>query len=285
MDEKTVTVATADGIELQVYRWSPKGEPRAAIQVQHGLAEHAGRYRRFATALTAAGYLVYAPDSRGAGRSAQGDYGNWGPLSWPGWVDDLARLNFRIKKDNPGLPIALFGHSMGSFASQQYALTHSGDIAALILCGSTDPGGLVDLLGAPEPADLSSFNAGFENRTGFEWLSRDPVEVDAYVADQACGWQGKPFTGMDSLRATSDPAEVGHIRTDLPILLISGDRDPVAGPDALGPQVVADRYRSAGITDVTCTLYSAARHELLNETNREEVTADVLRFLDRTVGR
>lgn len=285
MLETTVTVATADGIDLETYRWAPADAPRAAVQIQHGLAEHAGRYRRFAEALTAHGYVVYAPDSRGAGRSARGDYGNWGPDNWPGWVDDLGRLNARIRVDHPGLPVALFGHSMGSFAAQQYLLEHSADVDAVVLSGSTDVAGLVDLLGAPEPADLSAFNAGFEQRTGFEWLSRDPAEVDAYVADPACGWQGGPFVGMETLRPASDPAVVARVRADLPILLISGDRDPVAGPDAAGPGFVAERYRAAGVRDVTVLLYPDARHELLNETNREEVTGDILAFLERTVGR
>lgn len=284
MQESTIIVPTNDGIDLQVYRWAPDAPPRAAVQVQHGLAEHAARYRRFAEALTGAGYLVYAPDGRGSGRTAKGDYGNWGPDNWPGWVADLGRLNERIRNDNPGLPIALFGHSMGSFATQQYLLDHSDSVGAAILSGSTDVAGLVDLLGAPEPADLSSFNAGFEQRTGFEWLSRDADEVDKYVADPACGWQGQPFKGMDTLRAASDPAEVARVRAGLPIFIFSGDLDPVAGPDAIGPKVVADRYVDVGVKDVMLKLYPQGRHEMLNETNRDEVTADVIAFLDRTVG-
>ena len=102
MQENTITVTTADGIELQTFRWAPEGSPRAVVQVQHGLAEHAARYRRFGRALTGAGYLVYAPDGRGSGRTAAGRYGQWGPDGWPGWVDDLARLNARIRQDNPG---------------------------------------------------------------------------------------------------------------------------------------------------------------------------------------
>lgn len=284
MQETTITVPTADGIQLQTYRWAPDAAPRAVVQVQHGLGEHAARYRRFAEALTTAGYLVYAPDGRGSGRTAGGDYGNWGPDNWPGWVDDVARLTARIREDNPEARIALFGHSMGSFATQQFLLDHSDAVDAVVLCGSTDVSGLVDVLAAPEPADLSSFNAGFEPRTGFEWLSRDAAEVDAYVADPACGWQGQVFTGMEGLRAASDPDAVARVRRDLPILVISGDRDPVGGPDAAGPRAVAERYRGVGVLDVELILYPEARHELLNETNRDEVTADVLEFLSRTVG-
>lgn len=283
MEESTISVPTADGIELQTYRWAPEGEPKAIVQVQHGLGEHAGRYRRFGEALADAGYLVYAPDGRGSGRTAQGDYGNWGPNGWPGWVDDLTQLHSRIRADNPGKKLALFGHSMGSFASQQWLLDHSGDIDALVLSGTTDPAGLVPLLDTEEPADLSAFNAAFENRTGFEWLSRDEAEVDKYVADEACGFEAQPFAGIATLAAASDPAQVAKVRPDLPILLVSGDADPINGAGA-AVHAVGQRYRDAGVGDVTVTIYPEARHELLNETNRDEVTTEILAFLDRTIG-
>lgn len=280
--ETTITFRSGDDIEIQTYRWAPDGPPRAVVQVQHGLGEHAGRYRRFAEALTAAGYLVYAPDGRGSGRTAQGRYGEWGPDGWPGWVDDLDRLNARIRQDEPGLPLALFGHSMGSFASQQYLLDHSADVDAVVLSGTTEASGLADLLGGDEPADLSAFNAGFEPRTGFEWLSRDEAEVDKYVADEGCGFAAAPFVGIETLRRTADPDALDRIRKDLPILLVSGDADPLAAGGA-AVELVGQRYRDHGLRDVTVRLYPGARHELLNETNRDEVTADVIAFLDRTL--
>jgi alpha-beta hydrolase superfamily lysophospholipase len=283
MQETTLTVATADGIELQTFRWAPEGATRAVVQVQHGLAEHAARYRRFGQALAAAGYLVYAPDGRGSGRTAAGRYGQWGPDGWPGWVDDLARLNARIKQDNPGLKVALFGHSMGSFASQQYVLDHSADIDALVLSGTTEVSGLAAMLDSDAPADLSAFNAPFENRTGYEWLSRDESEVDAYVADEACGFAAPKLTGIATVAQAADPERLAGIRADLPILLVSGTDDPLAGGGA-AVELVAQRYRDAGVRDVQAILYPGARHELLNETNRDEVTAEVLAFLDRTVG-
>jgi alpha-beta hydrolase superfamily lysophospholipase len=283
MQENSITVATADGIELQTFRWAPEGSPRAVVQVQHGLAEHAARYRRFGQALTSAGYLVYAPDGRGSGRTAAGRYGEWGPDGWPGWVEDLARLNTRIRQDNPALKVALFGHSMGSFASQQYVLDHSADIDALVLSGTTEVSGLAAMLDSDAPADLSAFNAPFENRTGYEWLSRDESEVDAYVADEACGFAAPKLTGIATVAQAADPERLAGIRADLPILLVSGTDDPLAGGGA-AVELVAQRYRDAGVRDVQAILYPGARHELLNETNRDEVTADVLAFLDRTVG-
>ncbi|MFV0457165.1 MAG: alpha/beta hydrolase [Actinomycetales bacterium] len=278
MDESTFTFTTADGIALHCYLWAPDGPPRAAVQIQHGLAEHAGRYRRFARALTDAGYLVYAPDARGSGVSAAGKYGAWGELGWAGWVDDIARLNARIHTDNPGLAIGLIGHSMGSFATQQYLLKHSADVTAVVLSGTSDPAGIAALLDVDEAADLSTFNEPFEHRTGFEWLSRDQAEVDAYVADEACGWSAPPPRGIGALAAAADPTLLSRIRSNLPILLVSGDADPIAN-SGLAVEVVAGRYSDAGLADIEVHLYPQARHELLNETNRDEVTGDILAFL------
>lgn len=282
MQESTTTVATRDGQQLHTYRWAPDDDPRAVVQVQHGLAEHAGRYRRFAEALTAAGYLVYAADARGSGRSATDGYGAWGPDGWPGWVDDVARLTARIRQDEPDLPLGLFGHSMGSFATQQHLLDHSGDVDAAVLSGSTDVGWLVPVLDADEPADLSVFNAPFEHRTGFEWLSRDEAEVDAYVADPACGWEAPPLDDIATLAAAADPERVAGVRDDLPLLIVSGTDDPLAQGGA-AIEALAEQYRRAGLGDVQVELYPGARHEVLNETNRDEVTADVVAFLDRTL--
>lgn len=283
MNETTISVESNDGIALQTYRWAPDGKPRAVVQLQHGLAEHAARYHRFAAALTEAGYLVYGPDGRGSGRTAHGNFGDWGPDGWPGWVEDLDCLNRRIRADQPGLKVALFGHSLGSFASQQYVLDHSADIDAMVLSGTSDVGPMSAQRAGDKPFDLSDFNAPFDHRTGYEWLSRDEAEVDAYVADPACGFVAPPFKGIESRARCSDPEQVAYVRAGLPILLISGDADPLAGGGAL-IKAVADRYHAAGVTDVTTRLYPQGRHEMLNETNRDEVTADILSFLDRTVG-
>ncbi len=131
------------------------------------------------------------------------------------------------------------------------------------------------------PAGLAAFNAGFEHRTGYEWLSRDAAEVDAYVADPWCGWD-VPEDGIPSLFAPAprlaDPAQLARIRSDLPILIASGDADPLAAGGVLLEQL-GQRYRDAGVADVTVKLYPAARHEILNETNRGEVTGDVVAWL------
>ena len=206
MKEDSIEFESRDGIRIQAWRWAPEGTPRGVVQVQHGLGEHGARYRRFGEALTAAGYLVVAPDGRGSGRTAAGRYGHWGRDGWPGWVDDLVQLNRRIRQDHPGMKLALVGHSMGSFATQQFLLDHSAEVDAAVLLGSTEVSGIVAMMTAPGPVDLSTLNQGFEHRTGFEWLSRDAAEVDRYCADPACGFVPEPFTGIETLARAADPA-------------------------------------------------------------------------------
>jgi alpha-beta hydrolase superfamily lysophospholipase len=285
MDESTFTFPSSDDTPIHVYRWSPPGEPTAIVQLAHGMGEHAARYRRLAEALTAAGYVVYANDHRGHGRTAgsveaQGDLGAGG---WQALVDDIGRLSAIARGEHPGVPLVVAGHSMGSFALQQYLLDRSDELDGAILTGTS----ALDVIGAgidPDAeVDLSAFNAPFEDRTGYEWLSRDESEVDLYVADEACGFGLDPASTrsmLDGLGPTSDLERLAGIRSDLPILLVSGDADPLAGGGAL-IDTVAQRYRDAGVADVTVHLYPEARHEVVNETNRDEVTADVLAWLER----
>lgn len=290
----TYTVSTlsspADDLTLATYAWEEVVEPKAAVQISHGLAEHAGRYDRLATALNAAGFTVYAHDHRGHGLSASDEVplGNFGAGGWARLVADIATVGRAIEDKNEGLPVFLIGHSMGSFALQQVILDHSEVWAGVVLSGTT----ALDLMAAAmaanpaPPGDLSAFNTGFEHRTGYEWLSRDEAEVDLYVADPLCGFDLAPdtvpqlFSGAARL---ADSSALAGIRKDLPILVVSGDADPLAGGGAL-VETVGQRYRDAGIADLTVRLLPKARHEIFNETNRDEVTELVIAWLDRHVG-
>lgn len=277
--------STADGTRITTYTWAETpGKPAGAVQIAHGLAEHGERYDRFARALNAAGFIVHAVDHRGHGRTAGGKLGDFGSAGFSGLIADVAQFGALLRAQHAGLPLFLFGHSMGSFAAQAAILDHSSTWSGVILSGST----ALDLFAAAmanapadAPAGLAAFNAGFEHRTGYEWLSRDAAEVDAYVADPWCGWD-MPEDVIPSLFAPAprlaDPAQLARIRSDLPILIASGDADPLAAGGALLQQL-GQRYRDAGVADVTVKLYPAARHEILNETNREEVTRDVVRWL------
>jgi alpha-beta hydrolase superfamily lysophospholipase len=278
-------LSAADGTQVFTYAWADvTGTPAGVVQIAHGLAEHGDRYDRFAKALNAAGFLVHAVDHRGHGRTAHGRLGDFGPAGFAGLVADVAQFGAALRERHGRLPLFMLGHSMGSFAAQAAIVDHASTWSGVVLSGST----ALDVLAAgmanapaDAPTGLAAFNAGFEHRTGYEWLSRDAAEVDAYVADPWCGWD-VPDDVIPSLFAPAprlaDPAMLARIRSDLPILIASGDADPLAGGGAL-LQVLGQRYRDAGLADVTVTLYPAARHEILNETNRGEVTADIVAWL------
>jgi alpha-beta hydrolase superfamily lysophospholipase len=211
--------------------------------------------------------------------------GGFGAAGWSGLVADLVALSEQLRSDRPDLGLFLVGHSMGSFALQEALLDYSDLYAGVVLSGTT----ALDLLAANLDAsgevsgDLSAFNAGFEHRTGYEWLSGDEAEVDKYVADPLSGFTLDAATIptlFGSAARLADPEMLARIRPDLPILLVSGDADPLAGGGRL-VEIAGQRYRDAGVTDVTVRLFSGARHEIFNETNREEVTDYVIDWLGR----
>ncbi|NYG57098.1 alpha-beta hydrolase superfamily lysophospholipase [Nocardioides daedukensis] len=269
-----------DDIALTTYAWNGAAEPRGVVQIAHGLAEHSARYDRLATALNAAGYLVRATDHRGHGESITDVPGDFGPAGFDGLISDVAAYGAHVRAELPELPLFLIAHSMGSFAAQAVMLEHSEQYAGVVLSGSTT----LDVLAAgmaesEEPAGLEAFNAGFENRTGYEWLSRDEAEVDVYVADPLCGFELPDATVPAIFSPAARVADPATVRNDLPVLVTSGNADPLAGGGQL-IELLGQRYREAGLTDVTVKLYDQARHEIFNETNRDEVTADVIAWLD-----
>ena len=278
-------VSSADGIEIATYRWTDvDGEPKGAVQIAHGLAEHGARYDRFATALNVAGFLAFATDHRGHGRTGGDHLGEFGAVGFDGLIADVAEYGSRVAADHPTLPLFLFGHSMGSFASQSVIVDHSNQYAGVVLSGSTALDALAAGMAESEgPVGLEAFNVGFEHRTGYEWLSRDEAEVDAYVADPWCGFDVPDETIpllFGAAAHLADPSVVARIRHDLPILVTSGSDDPLAGGGQL-VELLGQRYRDAGLNDVTVTVYPGGRHEILNELNRDEVTADIIDWLSR----
>ncbi|MEM9135178.1 MAG: alpha/beta fold hydrolase [Actinomycetota bacterium] len=239
-----------------------------------------------AEALNGAGNVVYAKDHRGHGRTAASldSLGDLGPGGWPGLMSDIAELAAIATGEHQGLPLVMIGHSMGSFALQQYLLDHSAELAGAVLSGSS----AIDVIAAGiDPAqdvDLSAFNAPFEPaRTDYDWLSRDHDEVDAYIADEYCGFgvDAAAAAGMlEGLSDCADPERLGGISSGLPIYLVSGVADPLAGGGEL-IELVASRYREAGVDDVTVALYPEARHEVFNETNRDEIVAAMIGWIGR----
>ena len=276
---------SADGTRVACFHWPATARAVGIVQIAHGMGEHALRYAGAADTLAGAGFHVYANDHRGhgktAGRHKLGDFGRDG---WDGLVADMVTLSKRAKSESDGLPLILFGHSMGSFAAQQYVLDHSDLLAGLVLSGSAAADRLI--VRTDDAPDLTQINAAFEPaRTPFDWLSRDPIEVDKYIADPFCGFgvsKEAMITMGRSLPRTVDPKEIARIDKGLPIYIFAGDKDPVnADLERLKP--VAERYRAAGIKNVVEKYYKDGRHEMLNETNRDEVLSDLLTWLKRVV--
>jgi alpha-beta hydrolase superfamily lysophospholipase len=284
------TFAARDGVDIVAYRWEPAGPPRGIVQLAHGMGEHVLRYGPLAHALTARGYLVVGQDHRGHGASAASDaeLGAIGPHGWTELVHDIHLLADLLHREHPGLPLAMVAHSMGSFATQQYLLEHSDEVSAVALTGTAVLDLIEPALDLTQPLSLAVFNAAFEPaRTDFDWLSRDEAQVDAYLADPLCGF-GLDMDGTKAMfaaaRPLADPGAVAAIRTDLPLYVAVGEQDPVNGQLALVHALI-ERYRTAGLDNITLRTYPGARHEVFNETNRAEVVADLLSWLDRTLPR
>lgn len=279
------------GVEIATYWW-PIAEPSGAVVISHGASEHGRRYDRFAQALNAAGFAVVAIDHRGHGNTAAATgVGKMGPGGADAVIDDLHELRGQLADSVGDVPMFLFGHSMGALFGLAYLTKHSDGLRAAVLCGfPADPNG-VDALGEAlsgaavgdmrdEPfGGLSANNAAFdEPRTPYDWLSRDDAEVDRYIADPQCG-DDHPLTlgyiadffGLVS-RAVG---ELDAIRC--PVFVIAGDQDPAAG---MGAHATAlhESLRGAGATS-DVRVYEDARHELLNETNRDEITTDIIDWL------
>lgn len=293
-----------DGTPLCVHHWSSAGAPRAVLMIAHGMAEHAGRYGRFAQALNRAGFEVYAHDQRGHGRTAeQTGTGHFADTDgWQKVLRDLSTLNHRIRQQHPDTPIFLLGHSLGSYLSLAYLMQHSCSLRGAILSGSDrqparqyrsaallarferwrlGPSGRSALI---ERLSFGAFNRAFRpNRTRFDWLSRDPQEVDRYLADPLCGFRCSNQLWvdlLDGLARISAPGALDQIAEQLPLLVIGGARDPVSQGTRL--QRLARALADAG-NPVELKIYPDARHELLNESNRDEVTNDLIDWLNRTL--
>lgn len=294
-----------DGHLVELNTWRGDADPRAVIQILHGLAEHVQRYDRFAKACTAKGFTVVGHNHRGHGKQPpDGLLGHFSDQDgWSRVIDDAQTVSNEIKRDYPKTPLVLFGHSMGSYIAQSFVMRKSPDIDALILSGSTWPNRqelrLARLLarimkwfrGTRTPSRLfdemlfKKYNQRFApNRTAFDWLSRDDAEVDRYVSDPLCGTRStnglwlELFTALLEISTASALAKVSE---SLPILITGGALDPVGGAKALAR--LAAEYEASGHANVTLKLYSEGRHEMLNEINRDEVTEDLLAWIDRAI--
>lgn len=297
-------LTAGDGHRIPFRHW-PVANARAVVHIVHGMAEHSGCYADVAQAFNAAGYAVLAHDHRCHGQAvSDGALGNTSmQQNWAGVLADMAVVNTAVRELHPELPLILLGHSMGSFIAQDFAQNHPDRLNLLLLEGSsyeapwfTRIAGLIGRLETWRQGDqgrsriidslsFGGFNKVFKNpRTAFDWLSRDTAFVDAYCADPLCGFQlsnGYWRDFVQGLNALYQPEAMRRIRSDLPIYLFAGDQDPV-GHKGRGVVRLAQAYQTVvGSRDVTLRLYPEARHDVLHETNRDEVMIDLLGWIGR----
>ena len=297
--DESVLVAE-DGHNIHLQTWMPAGDARGVIQMLHGLGEHIGRYDRFARAAVARGFVVYGHDHRGHGRS-EGERGYFADEDgWNKVIEDVRIVNDRIAETHATMPVVMLGHSMGSFIAQSFAMHYGERLQGLLLSGSSWPqrvqllpgrllakleslrvgkrgnSALINALG------FSAFNRPFRPvRTEMDWLSRDEAEVDRYIADPLCGG---PFTCglwldfLGGLFELGSDSALTRIPAGLPLLITGGSVDPVGGDK--GMTRLAMHYMQTMHQRVKLKIYPDGRHEMLNETNRDEVTADWLEWIE-----
>ena len=300
------------GATLQLYEWLPDRKPSAIVHLLHGMAEHAGRYERFARALAAAGYAAIAHDHRGHGGTDAPDaaLGHFGRApnaasTWELVVADTLAVNAHIRDRFDRTPIVVFGHSMGAIAALSYAITHSGTAEGVAVWnveiartpvlavfrtflkgermfkGSDVPSAFAEKL------TFDAWNREFApNRTPFDWLSRDEGEVDAYVADPRCGFPvtiGSWLAILAGVRFCAAEVNLEGLPRDKHVHLLAGSADPCSrhgkAIEALGA-----RMSALNVRDVSTTILDSARHEALNEIDRDRTIDAFIEWLDERFG-
>ncbi len=303
---ETVYQVMSDGVSIARYEWRPATQPRAVILIVHGMAEHALRYDSFAKKACDLGIAVFASDHRGHGKTARSKADLGFLADKDGFfrvVEDQRELVAEIRKGYPNIPVIILGHSFGSFVSQNYIENYSDTVSACILSGSAGPNPslafgrfIVNImclfLGRRKRSALldkmsfGSFNDSIENhKTEYDWLSRDEAEVQKYIDDEFCGFScttGFYQDLMRGLKKTHSPKEMAKISTKLPVLMISGDADPVSNNGKTLKKLL-EIYKNNSLQDVQLKLYEGGRHEILNETNKEEVINDVFAWIEERI--
>ncbi|MUV39126.1 Acylglycerol lipase [Lentibacillus sp. JNUCC-1] len=300
--EQTFWLTMEDETDIFIRKWAPDHSeiPRAIVQLSHGMVEHIGRYDAFARFLTSNGFIVYGNDHRGHGLTGekQGLLGHFADED--GFVktsDDLSVITEYIQEEHPNVPIFLFGHSMGSFLARHLIQTNSDAYKGVVLSGTgfhTETAArfaknLAEVLPAKNESKLlnklvfGSYNRKIPgNKTTFDWLSRDKTAVQAFIDDPLTGAipTAKFFHDlMTGLEMIHNRSRNQMIRKDLPMLIVSGDADPV-GHYETGVWKTAELYTEAGLNDVMTMLFEDARHELLQETNHQDVYEAMLRWFN-----
>jgi len=298
-----------DGAALYVHRWLPDndGDIRAVVHIAHGLSEHGARYAEVAQFLTDSGIAVFANDHRGHGRTAadSDEMGHFAATDgWGRIAKDLVQISSEQKRQYSDRPLILLGHSLGAYLAQQMAYEQGDLFDAIAMSGLNGKVSPLVAIGKwiakferlrlgqrgrsrfLNSLSFDGFNKPFApNRTPFDWLSRDAVEVDRYVQDPWCGFIATTQTWVDFLNAILEIARPENrmcVPKDLPLYLFSGHRDPVSD-FGNGLETLVTAYHGHGVRTVRHRLYADARHELFNELNRAEVFDDLLDWLEQDV--
>jgi alpha-beta hydrolase superfamily lysophospholipase len=272
------------GVEIMFYEW-PVAEPKAVIQIAHGLGEHARRYDAMAATLNKAGFSVYADDHRGHGQTGVKQLenkqikrlGNLGPGGMAATYKQVADFSKLIKAENPNRPFVLLGHSWGSFIAQKIVNKYSDMYDAVILSGSalTMPGYLAT-------GDFNKVWKKLPGSTGYEWLSRDVEIQNKFVADPLTflAAAAQVLGVKNSLLMFGKPSK--DVRRDLPILVQVGEADPIGGE--YSNKALVEAYRkNAGIEDIELYVYHECRHEIYNELNKEAIIDDLVTWVNQRV--
>ena len=297
--EQETPLASPSGATVSMRHQPAEGAPRGIVLLSHGLAEHSARYRPLALYFARRGYAVYGFDHRGHGHTTAPD-APLGRFAWRGGearlLQDLATVRERARADNPGLPLILFGHSKGGMIAARAAEAEPAAYAGLCIWNShLNPGvaGRIGLLvlkaerffkGSDVPSrfgPLFTFETWAKSvkdrKTDFDWLSRDEVEVQTYIADPLCGFDCSVSLWIDLIGMARDAGrDLDRLPKTLPVNLVGGGQDP-ATDQAKAMTWLADRLRARNITNVHLTIYPEMRHETLNEFGREramEMLAD-----------
>ena len=303
MKTKEFSFKSATGVcRIHGCEFLPEGEVRAVVIIHHGMAEHINRYADYVKHLTDIGYAVFMHDMANHGKSNQKTelLGYFGENDgYKNLVKDLKTVYDLAKKEFPDKKIIMFGHSMGSFIVRCFDCAYPGasDASVYMGTGGSNPAAgmgkaisnlIASIKGSTYKSKMldkmtfGSFNKKTDKKTSFDWLTRDSAIVQKYIDDDYCGFlfTVKGMNDLVNLNVWANSAECYNtVKKDLPILLVAGADDPV-GAYSKGINEVADKMKASGHTNVTVKLFPGCRHEVLNETNRQEVYEGIDEFLD-----
>lgn len=305
MNKSIHYVKMSDEQEIYTVIYKPGETPIGHVHILHGLAEHIGRYEEFAQFLVLNGYVVSGHDHRGHGHTGkkQNQIGFFTDKDgFERVTEDVREVLHAVRKEITCENPILFAHSMGSFIGRRYIQKYGQSVSKIILSGTGGPSGASGKVGKLLAAGFSivkgkqtenplldkmsfgKFNASFKDgQTSFDWLSSDPSEVQKYIDDPMCGFvtSNQLFTDLlNGLDVIHDNKEIANIPKKLPILMISGSKDPVS-KDGKQVWLVANQYKKAGLIDITVVLVEEKRHELLNEIGKEETFEMVLQWMKK----